>query len=149
MAEDRLRDIIAEASGYLQTMTRFRFALELDSEMSFIIRDQLNGGEARQAASLSGGETFMASLALALALSSQIQIRGQSRLEFFFLDEGFGSLDSGMLDQVMDSLERISSPQRLIGLISHVPELRNRIGARLIITPADNWSGSRIRLEQA
>ena len=147
VAEERLRAIVAEATEYLQTMTRYRYALELDTERSFVVRDQLNGGEVRLAGSLSGGETFMASLALALALSSQIQIRGQSRLEFFFLDEGFGSLDNDLLDTVMDSLERISSPQRLIGLISHVPELRNRIGTRLVIEPAGTRSGSKISLE--
>ncbi len=147
VAEERLRAIVAEATEYLQTMTRYRYALELDADRAFVIRDQMNGGEVRLAGSLSGGETFMASLALALALSSQIQIRGQSRLEFFFLDEGFGSLDVDLLDIVMDSLERISSPQRLIGLISHVPELRHRIGTHLIITPADGQHGSRIILE--
>lgn len=148
VAEERLRAIVAEATEYLETMTRYRYALELDAEMSFVIRDQLNGGEVRAASSLSGGETFMASLALALALSSQIQIRGQSRLAFFFLDEGFGSLDSELLDLVMDSLERISSPQRMIGLISHVPELKNRIATRLLITSANSHQGSRIILER-
>ena len=148
VAEERLRAIVAEATEYLETMTRYRYALELDAEMSFVIRDQMNGGEVRAASSLSGGETFMASLALALALSSQIQIRGQSRLAFFFLDEGFGSLDSELLDLVMDSLERISSTQRMIGLISHVPELKNRIAARLLIKPANSHQGSQIILER-
>lgn len=148
VAEERLRAIVAEATEYLETMTRYRYALELDAEMSFVIRDQMNGGEVRAASSLSGGETFMASLALALALSSQIQIRGQSRLAFFFLDEGFGSLDSELLDLVMDSLERISSPLRMIGLISHVPELKNRIATRLLITSANSHQGSRIILER-
>jgi exonuclease SbcC len=148
VAEDRLRAIVIEASEYLENMTRYRYTLELDSEMSFVVRDQMNGSQVRQARSLSGGETFMASLALALALSSQIQLRGQSRLEFFFLDEGFGSLDPVMLDIVMDSLERISNPKRMIGLISHVPELRQRLGTRLSVTPADSRNGSRINLER-
>ncbi len=148
VAEERLRAIAAEATEYLETMTRYRYALELDADMAFVVRDQMNGGEVRMATSLSGGETFMASLALALALSSQIQIRGQSKLAFFFLDEGFGSLDSDLLDLVIDSLERISSSERMIGLISHVPELKHRIANRLVVAPASGREGSRIDLER-
>ena len=91
----------------------------------------------------------MTSLALALALSAQIQIRGQSRLAFFFLDEGFGSLDHELLDQVMDALERVGSPERLIGLISHVQELQQRLPVRLVISPADGRRGSRISLQRS
>ena len=100
--------------------------------------------------SLSGGETFLTSLALALALSEQIQLKGQSPLEFFFLDEGFGTLDNNLLDTVIDSLERLSSKERVIGLISHVPELRSRIGRRLIVDPpSSQGDGSRVRVEKA
>lgn len=74
-------------------------------------------------------------LSLALALSEQIQLKGQSPLEFFFLDEGFGTLDNNLLDSVTDSLERLSRKERVIGLISHVPELRSRIARRLIVDP--------------
>ena len=149
VAEERLRLIAAEATGFLQTMSRGRFALELDQDTAFVVRDQMNGGTVRAAASLSGGETFMASLALALALSAQIQIRGQSRLAFFFLDEGFGSLDGDLLEQVMDALERVSRSDRLIGLISHVQDLRQRVPVRLIIEAPDGLKGSWIRLERS
>ena len=149
VAEERLRAIAAEASGFLQTLSRGRFALELDGESAFVVRDQMNGGQVRAASTLSGGETFMTSLALALALSAQIQIRGQSRLAFFFLDEGFGSLDHELLDQVMDALERVGSPERLIGLISHVQELQQRLPVRLVISPADGRRGSRISLQRS
>jgi len=100
--------------------------------------------------SLSGGETFITSLALALALSKQIQLKGQSPLEFFFLDEGFGTLDRNLLDTVIDSLERLSTKERVIGVISHVPELKNRIARRLIVEPptADGM-GSKIYIEKA
>jgi DNA repair protein SbcC/Rad50 len=96
-------------------MTKYKFALELDSESGFIIRDNSNGGAHRMVTSLSGGETFLTSLSLALALSEQIQLKGQSPLEFFFLDEGFGTLDNDLLDTVIDSLERLSSKERVIG----------------------------------
>ena len=99
---------------------------------------------------LSGGETFLTSLSLALALSEQIQLKGQSPLEFFFLDEGFGTLDNNLLDTVLDALERLSRKERVIGIISHVPELRHRIARRLIITPPDaGEEGSLARIEKA
>lgn len=150
ISEERLRYIAKEASGTLGVLTKYRYALELDSENGFVIRDNSNGGVHRLVSSLSGGETFLTSLALALALSKQIQLKGQSPLEFFFLDEGFGTLDTGLLDTVIDSLERLSSSERTIGLISHVPELKNRMARRLIVEPpAQDGRGSRVSIEKA
>lgn len=150
IAEERLRYVAANASVTLDDITRHRYALELDAESGFIIRDNANGGIHRMVASLSGGETFLTSLSLALALSEQIQLKGQSPLEFFFLDEGFGTLDQELLDTVLDALERLSSNQRVIGVISHVPELKARIGRRLIVTPPNfAGDGSRVSIEKA
>lgn len=150
IAEERLRYVAKEASETLGVMTKFRYALELDSESGFVICDNANGGVHRMVTSLSGGETFLTSLSLALALSKQIQLKGQSPLEFFFLDEGFGTLDSNLLDTVIDSLERLSSKDRVIGLISHVPELRNRIARRLVVDPPTlDGIGSIVRIEKA
>ena len=149
IAEERLRYVAAKASETLGLMTKYKYALELDTEAGFIIRDNANGGVHRMVTSLSGGETFLTSLALALALSEQIQLKGQSPLEFFFLDEGFGTLDTELLDMVMDSLERLSSKERVIGLISHVPELRSRLARRLIVEPPSyTGAGSRVRIEK-
>ena len=150
IAEERLRYVAANASATLDDITRHRYALELDAESGFIIRDNANGGINRMVASLSGGETFLTSLSLALALSEQIQLKGQSPLEFFFLDEGFGTLDQELLDTVLDSLERLSSSQRVIGVISHVPELKARIGRRLTVIPPNfAGDGSRVAIEKA
>lgn len=150
ISEERLRYIAREASETLGTLTKYRYALELDTENGFVVKDNANGGVQRPVTSLSGGETFLTSLSLALALSKQIQLKGQSPLEFFFLDEGFGTLDANLLDNVIDSLERISSKDRVIGLISHVPELKNRIARRLIVDPPTaDGIGSRIRVEKA
>ncbi len=150
ISEERLRYIAKEASETLATLTRHRYGLELDIENGFVIRDDSNGGIRRLVTSLSGGETFLASLALALALSSQIQLKGQSPLEFFFLDEGFGTLDSTLLDTVIDALERLSTQKRVIGLISHVPEMKSRITRRLVVeAPVINGSGSRVFIEKA
>ncbi len=150
IAEERLRYVAANASQTLDVMTKHRYGLELDAQAGFIIRDQANGGVYRMVSSLSGGETFLTSLSLALALSEQIQLKGQSPLEFFFLDEGFGTLDQNLLDTVIDSLERLSSKDRVIGLISHVPELKSRIARRLIVEPPSiQGEGSRISVEKA
>ena len=150
IAEERLRYVAAKASDTLGVMTKYKYALELDTDAGFIIRDNANGGVHRMVTSLSGGETFLTSLSLALALSEQIQLKGQSPLEFFFLDEGFGTLDNDLLDTVIDSLERLSSKERVIGLISHVPELRSRIGRRLIVDPpTSQGDGSMVRVEKA
>ena len=149
ISEERIRYIAGEASETLGVLTKYRYALELDTGQGFVIRDYANGGVLRAVSTLSGGETFLASLSLALALSKQIQLKGQSPLEFFFLDEGFGTLDSGLLDVVIDALERLSSKQRVIGVISHVPELKHRIARRLIVEPPTvPGEGSRVRLEK-
>lgn len=150
IAEERLRYIAARASETLGFMTKYKYALELDTDAGFIIRDNANGGALRMVSSLSGGETFLTALSLALALSGQIQLKGQSPLEFFFLDEGFGTLDNDLLDTVIDSLERLSRKERVIGLISHVPELKNRLARRLVIEPPSiQGDGSRVRIEKA
>jgi exonuclease SbcC len=150
IAEERLRYVAAKASETIGVMTKFRYELQLDVDAGFIIRDNANGGAHRMVTSLSGGETFLTSLSLALALSEQIQLKGQSPLEFFFLDEGFGTLDAELLDTVIDALERLSSRERVIGLISHVPELKSRIGRRLIVEPPTLQNdGSRVAIEKA
>lgn len=150
IAEERLRYVAAKASVILGEMTNHRYVLELDAQGGFIVRDQANGGAHRMVTSLSGGETFLTSLSLALALSEQIQLKGQSPLEFFFLDEGFGTLDYDLLDSVIDSLERLSKKERVIGLISHVPELRGRISRRLIVEPpAMQGDGSKVSIERS
>jgi len=150
IAEERLRYVAAKASQTLGVMTKYKYALELDADAGFIIRDNANGGVHRMVTSLSGGETFLTSLSLALALSEQIQLKGQSPLEFFFLDEGFGTLDNTLLDTVIDSLERLSKKERVIGIISHVPELRSRIAKRLIVDPpSPRGDGSRVKFEKA
>ena len=150
IAEERLAYVAAKASEILGSITGYKYALELDTNAGFIIRDNANGGVHRMVTSLSGGETFLTSLSLALALSEQIQLKGQSPLEFFFLDEGFGTLDAGLLDTVIDSLERLSCKERVIGLISHVPELKGRMARRLIVDPPSmQGDGSRVRIEKA
>ncbi|MBF7084431.1 AAA family ATPase [Desulfallas sp. Bu1-1] len=149
MARRRLESLVTLASERLGRLTGYRYALELDGQGGFVLRDEADGGLRRPVFTLSGGETFLASLALALALSDQIQRRGRAPLEFFFLDEGFGSLDERYLEVVMDTLERLPLERMAIGLISHVPQLVNRLPRRLVVEPARPDRGSVVRLERA
>jgi exonuclease SbcC len=148
LAQEHLRDMTLEASYQLGRLTGQRYALELtkDKDCEFIIRDDYHGGNRRMINSLSGGEIFMTSLALSLALSSKIQLRGKYPLGFFFLDEGFGSLDEEKLDKVMSALEKLHDKNRMVGVISHVRELRERLPRYLeVVAAGEDGSGSEIR----
>ncbi|AHD06332.1 AAA family ATPase [Paenibacillus larvae] len=148
LAEEQLVQVSRAASDRLGQLTRQRYAIEVDSGGGFIMRDDGAGGVRRPVSTLSGGETFLTSLALALALSAQIQLKGQYPLEFFFLDEGFGTLDPELLDMVVTALEKLHTDKLSVGVISHVPELRARLARKLVIHPAEPLGrGSRIELE--
>ncbi|MEE3453476.1 SMC family ATPase [Dialister sp.] len=98
-------------------------------------------GRSRPANTLSGGETFLASLSLALGLADVVQARqGGVRLDTMFIDEGFGTLDPEALNSAMNTLIDLQNTGRLVGIISHVPELEERIDARLRIMPAEKGS---------
>ena len=143
-----LEYISREANEQLKNMTNGAYGLETNEDGYFMIRDYKNGGALRDASTLSGGETFMASLALALALSAQVQLKNSAPLELFFLDEGFGTLDENYLDVVMQSLEKIRSSRRSVGVISHVDDIKERIHARLIVEPArSGLGGTKLRVE--
>ncbi len=148
VATRQLRHITLSATRRMKEISRGRYAIELSSDNNFVIRDDLNSGVRRSVETLSGGETLLASLALALALSSQIQLKGRAPLEFFFLDEGFGSLDSEILDIVMTSLERLRQDKISVGIISHLDELKNRVPIKLIVTPPNSFGeGSKVRID--
>ena len=148
MAMEQLLQVSRAASERLSQLTRRRYALETDSTGGFIIRDDANGGLRRPVSTLSGGETFLTSLSLALALSAQIQLNGTHPLEFFFLDEGFGTLDPELLETVVHALEKLHMERLTVGVISHVPELKSRLPRRLVVQPAEAaGAGSRILYE--
>lgn len=148
VAISHLKYIAREASKRLMEITNNRYSLELDSKGNFVICDNYNGGVKRDVNTLSGGETFMTSLSLALALSTQIQLKGNTSIEFFFLDEGFGTLDSSILDVVMTSLEKLQKEKLSVGIISHVDELKDRVPVKLIVEPAiSGVSGTKVKIE--
>ena len=150
-----LDDVLAAATRRLRVMSRGRYALRRRRDRED--RRSLGGldlevidahaGRARPAATLSGGESFLASLSLALGLADVVQARaGGVRLETMFIDEGFGSLDAEALDLALRSLADLLG-DRLVGIISHVAELRDRIDARLEVVPASAGRGASVRFE--
>ena len=144
IASEYLQEICLSASRTLNSLTGGRYFLRYDKE--FKVGDNLNSGALRAVKTLSGGETFLVSLSLALALSNSIFARSMRPIEFFFLDEGFGTLDAKLVDTVMDVLGKLSK-NFAVGLISHVEELKHRIENKIIVTGASETHGSRLSVE--
>ncbi|WJV28795.1 SbcC/MukB-like Walker B domain-containing protein [Rossellomorea sp. AcN35-11] len=144
-----LEDILKVANERLIKMTSGRYQLirktdrskgNVQSGLELLVFDQYTGQE-RHVKTLSGGESFKASLALALGLADVVQqYAGGVSLETMFIDEGFGTLDPESLDHAIEALMDIQSSGRLVGLISHVPELKERIDARLEVISSQNGS---------
>ncbi|GHH96739.1 AAA family ATPase [Neobacillus kokaensis] len=144
-----LDDILREANVRLRKMTSGRFQLlrktdrakgNAQSGLELQVFDQYTGQE-RHVKTLSGGESFKASLSLALGLADVVQnYSGGVSLETMFIDEGFGTLDPESLDQAIEALMDIQSSGRLVGIISHVPELKERIDARLEVIAGQTGS---------
>ncbi|MFP5352670.1 MAG: AAA family ATPase [Actinomycetota bacterium] len=129
LLEEKRKLLSDLGSQQLKAMTgRYRF----DDEGAFRIVDEFDGDKIRDVDTLSGGETFLASLSLALGLADAVSQQG-GRLQSFFLDEGFGSLDPESLDQALDGIERVVAQDRLIGLVSHVPGLAQRVEDRIVL----------------
>ena len=148
LALSKIKNIARLASVRLTKISNGRYSLSTDSGGNFLIVDNFNGGETRRTATLSGGESFLVSLSLALALSSQIQLKGKTQLEFFFLDEGFGTLDSSLLDRVITSLETLRQEERIkVGIITHVEGLKERIPRKIMVSSAiSGVKGSTVEL---
>jgi len=126
LLDDERRRLAELGSEHFQLLTSGRYRFTEDG--AFDIVDLTAADAVRKAASLSGGETFLASLGLALAMA-EIVARGGGRLDAFFLDEGFGTLDPEHLDLAMEGIESLVSDDgnRLVVVVSHVPELRHRV----------------------
>lgn len=139
-----LKNIVEMANERFFKMTKQRLRLELDPQNNFFVKDYLNEGHTRLAKTLSGGQTFQASLCLALALADSIGHITQSTKSFFFLDEGFGSLDKDALGMVFDTLRQLQSENRTVGIISHVEELQQEISLYADIH-LDPEKGSQVR----
>lgn len=128
-----LNNILEMANERFFRMTKQRLRLIMDDQNNFLVKDYLNNGHERLAKTLSGGQTFQASLCLALALADSIGHITQSTRNFFFLDEGFGSLDKEALSMVFDTLRQLQNENRIVGVISHVEELQQEMPVYLQI----------------
>jgi exonuclease SbcC len=130
---EALASLVRGASALLETISNNAYALQLGDDGEFEVVDHLNADETRSVRTLSGGETFQASLALALALADQLSslaADGAPRLEAMFLDEGFGSLDPESLDVVASTIELLGTSGRMVGIVTHVRELAERVPVR-------------------
>ena len=137
---DVMHTLAERATDRLLELSGGAYSLVTDGS-DFAIRDHRNADEVRSARTLSGGETFLASLALALALSenvAELATEGAPRIESMFLDEGFGTLDPETLDVVAGAIEELGAQGQMIGVITHVEELAERIPTRfdVIGTPS-------------
>ena len=128
-----LRNLCVAANERFMKLTMNRLSLELNQQNNFVIRDFLNDGQVRSVKTLSGGQTFQAALSLALALSDSIQKTAGAEQNFFFLDEGFGTLDKDSLNMVFDTLKALRKENRVVGVISHVEEMQEEIEASINI----------------
>jgi exonuclease SbcC len=148
-----LSEICDIANQRLRAMSSGRYALSVQTHanrragkagLDLAVHDAFTG-EQRPVQSLSGGETFQASLALALAVAESVQAHaGGVRLDALFIDEGFGSLDPDALELAMDELDRLRAGGRMVGLISHVGALRERIHTGIEVRPGN--AGSTLRV---
>ena len=146
--------IIARANTRLMIMTGGQYDLvrrkdalnkQGQSGLDLDVIDHYNGSE-RSVRSLSGGESFKASLALALGLADEIQSSaGGIKLDTMFVDEGFGSLDEESLSKAIKTLDSLAAGNRLVGIISHVGELKQKIEKQIVVTK-DKYGGSRAEI---
>ena len=123
-----LRELCNTANKRFRILTKNSLSLEIDDSNTFWVTDYLNGGKKRLLKTLSGGQTFQASLCLALALAEKVKALNQADQSFFFLDEGFGALDKNSLRVVFETLKALRHENRVVGIISHVEELQQEVG---------------------
>jgi exonuclease SbcC len=140
-----LRQLCDHANVRFHRMTRNQLSLQLNENNDFEIIDYLNEGRSRSVKTLSGGQAFQVSLSLALALAESVQTNAQSEKNFFFIDEGFGTQDVESVNIVFETLMNLQKENRIVGIISHVEELKEKIPVSLHITK-DEERGSLIEI---
>lgn len=134
--------LVQGATVRLRELSSGQYSLDLSDKNEFLVIDHRNADERRLAKTLSGGETFLASLALALSLAEQVAnlaAQGSAKLEALFLDEGFGTLDSDTLDVVAATIEQLGT-ERMVGIVTHVSELADRIPVQYRVKKVGNSS---------
>ncbi|WP_347218752.1 SMC family ATPase [Chryseobacterium sp.] len=140
-----LRQLCDHANTRFHRMTRNQLSLQLNENNDFEIIDYLNEGRSRSVKTLSGGQAFQVSLSLALALAESVQSNAQADKNFFFIDEGFGTQDTESVNIVFETLTNLMKENRIVGIISHVEELKEKIPTALNIIK-DEERGSLIQI---
>ncbi|MPZ73104.1 MAG: SMC family ATPase, partial [Nitriliruptorales bacterium] len=133
LLDEALGHLAEGASGVLRELSAGQYSLTLDRQRNFVVVDHRSADEQRPARTLSGGETFLASLSLALTLAehlTQLAVGVAPRLESIFLDEGFGTLDAETLDVVAAAIEELGARGRTVGIVTHVRDLADRMPVR-------------------
>ena len=136
LMETALHRLVEQATLRLLVLSNGQYSLEIH-ERDFFVRDHTNADELRRARTLSGGETFLASLSLALAIAdttAEVSTGDVPTMESIFLDEGFGTLDPHTLDTVAAAIEELGASGRLVGVVTHIRELADRMPVRLELT---------------
>ena len=136
LMEAALDQLVDRATGRLFELSDGQYSLTVHKN-DFAVRDHTNADEVRSARTLSGGETFLASLSLALAVAdatAELAAEGAPRMESIFLDEGFGTLDPHTLDTVATAVEELGTTGRFVGIVTHIRELADRMPVRLEVT---------------
>jgi exonuclease SbcC len=150
LCSEALDSLVQEASVTLMDLSGGQYQLDRDDRNDLVVIDYEDAGARRPVHTLSGGETFQASLALALALSRQVVglSAGMRDLNSMFLDEGFGTLDADTLETVATTLERLAADSdRMVGIVTHVPALAARVPVRFVVS--HTGATSSLRKERA
>ncbi len=140
-----LSQLCDQANVRFHRMTRHQLSLRLSEKNDFEIVDHLNEGRSRSVKTLSGGQAFQVSLALALALAENVQRNAKADKNFFFIDEGFGTQDLESVNIIFETLVNLNKENKIVGIISHVEELKDRIPQSLTIVK-DAQEGSLIQI---
>lgn len=146
--EEALTLLAQDGSRHLEALSQGRYAL-VCHEQEFSVLDRWNGDNERSVRTLSGGESFLASLALALALAESLarlsaQGSAAETLDSLFLDEGFGSLDADTLDVAVQALDALQGGRRMVGVVTHIQELAERLPARVEVRRGENGATLRV-----
>lgn len=128
-----LRNLCDIANKRFHRLTKNQLSLQVSDKNEFEIIDYLNNGRTRSVRTLSGGQNFQVSLSLALALAENVQSLTKSDKNFFFIDEGFGTQDAESVNIVFETLSNLQKENRIVGIISHVEELQERIPKSLFV----------------
>lgn len=143
--EEAFTELVQGASARLLSLTGERYSL-LFKDGEILVIDNDNAGESRISDTLSGGETFLTSLSLALELSDQVQrAAGAVKLDSLFIDEGFGTLDPDTLALVSQTIQDLRVGGRMVGIITHIPELRDEFAQQIIVTKHQGYSTVEVR----